>query len=97
MTYYRPLHECGGVEGTPPERENMTTLSKPLRRETAVRRRDAGKLRPLVVTLHPGHMELQGKGTRRRLAVTYDAVYELACKLLARQVREEKRARKAGR
>lgn len=71
--------------------EVMTTIDRPVRRETATYKRDAGRTRALLVELHPSHIELRCKGTRRRLAVPYDAIYDLACKLLARQAREEKR------
>jgi len=74
----------------------MTRLDKPVRRETATLKRDQGRTRALLVELHPSHIELRLKGTRRRLAVPYDAVYDLASKLLARAEREERANRKKG-
>lgn len=74
----------------------MTAINRPVRRETATYKRDAGRSRALLVELHPSHIEMRCKGTRRRFLVPYDAVYDLGCKLLARAAREEKRARKAG-
>ena len=75
----------------------MTRLDKVVRRETAVGVRDGGRSRPLLVELHPRHIELRRKGTRRRLAVSYDAIYDLAVKLIVRAEREEMKAKKEGR
>lgn len=72
----------------------MTTIDRPVRRETATYKRDAGRARALVVELHPSHLEVRDKGTRRAFAIPYDAIYDLGCKLLARAEREEKRARR---
>jgi hypothetical protein len=57
---------------------------RPLKRETAVGIRDGGRSRALLIELHPRHIELRRKGTQRRLTVSYDAIYDLASKLLAR-------------
>jgi len=74
----------------------MTRIDKPLMRETAVGIRDGGRSRALLIELHPRHIELRRKGTRRRLAVTYDAIYDLASKLLARaEAADRLAARKA--
>ena len=55
----------------------MTTITRPVRRETAIDTRDAGKRRPIVLTLYPGYLEIGLKGTRRRLTVAYDAIWAL--------------------
>jgi len=59
----------------------------PLTRETAFI--DHGK--PLLVTLHPRHMEMRFKGTRQRYTLAYDAALWLA----ARRVAEERMREKA--
>jgi hypothetical protein len=78
----------------------MTRLDRPVRRETDVSVRDGGRARTVLIELHPRHIELRRKGTRRRLLVAYEAVYDLAAKLLARSEREErlaaKKAKKGG-
>lgn len=65
----------------------MTTITRPVRRETAIDTRDAGKRRPIVLTLYPGYLEIGLKGTRRRLTVAYDAIYQLGCKIAANEAR----------
>jgi hypothetical protein len=74
----------------------MTTIDRVVKRETAVYKRDGGRSRVLVVELHPTHLELRGKGTRRALMIGYDAIYDAAAKMLARAEREEKRLKKKG-
>lgn len=74
----------------------MTTLERPVRRETAVSKRDGGRARVVLVELHARHLELRLKGTRRRLAVPYEAVYDLAGKMLARAEAAERAAAKKG-
>lgn len=77
----------------------MTTVTRPIKRETAIEQRDAGKRRPIVLTIHPGYLEIGLKGMRRKMTVAYDAIYSLACKQEAARVRLEKleamKARKA--
>ena len=68
----------------------MTTINRPVRRETAIEQRDTGKRRPIVLTLHPGYLEIGLKGTRRRMTVAYDAIYSLAAKQEAARLRLEK-------
>jgi hypothetical protein len=76
----------------------MTTLERPVKRETAVWKRDGGRARALVIELYPSHMALRRKGTRRPLLIGYEAVYDAAAKLVARAVaREKDEARKAKR
>ena len=52
----------------------MTRLTKPVTRESAAL--DRG--RPLIVTLHPRHLELRPKGTRKRWTISYEGCL-LAC------------------
>ena len=64
----------------------MTTLTRPVKRETAARYRG----RPLIVEIYPGFIVLREKKTRRAVTVTYETVLELGYKLLARQKQAEK-------
>lgn len=78
----------------------MTRIERVVRRETDASVRDGGRARPVLIELHPRHIELRRKGTRRRLLVAYEAVYDLAAKLLARAEAAErlaaKKAKKGG-
>lgn len=65
----------------------MTTVTKPLSRETACL--DRG--RPLIVTLHPRHLEIRLKGLRRRYTISYDACLWSAIK---RELDIEKREKR---
>ncbi len=64
----------------------MTTLTRPVKRETAVYYRN----RALIVELHPAHLTLREKGKRFRLDVDYRAILDLAYKQLARAAAAEK-------
>lgn len=69
----------------------MTLLTKPVSRESAAM--DRGK--PLMVTLHPRHLEIRPKGTRQRYTLGYEAILWLAVKRqLDEQRREKIKARK---
>jgi hypothetical protein len=70
----------------------MTQATKTTR-ETAVSYRG----RPLIATLTPRYLEIREKGRRDTLAVSYDAIYELALKLRWRKKMAEKKAAKKGR
>ena len=74
----------------------MTVLTKPVSRESACF--DRG--RPLVVTLHPRHLEIRPKGTRRRYTIAYDAALWYAVKreleLKRREQAEAKKLKTAG-
>jgi hypothetical protein len=65
----------------------MTLLTKPVTRESACL--DRG--RPLIVTLHPRHLEVRPKGTRQR------ACLWLAVKREADERHQEKRQARKGR
>lgn len=54
----------------------MTRLTKPVTRESALT--DRG--RPLIVTLHPRHLEIRLKGTRRPYVIGYDVAMWFAIK-----------------
>ena len=71
----------------------MTRLEKPVTRESASM--DRG--RPLVVTLHPRHLEVRPKGTRRSYTITYDACMWLAVKREADEKRRGKQQTRRGR
>ena len=68
----------------------MTKLTKPVTRESASM--DRG--RPLIVTLHPRHLEIRPKGTRHKYAISYDACVWLAVKRDMEEKRREKLAAK---
>lgn len=72
----------------------MTSVTKPVKRETAASIRDGGRLLPIVVEIFPTYLCLRQKGRRTRLAVEYQVVYRLAARLLADAVRREKQERK---
>jgi hypothetical protein len=59
------------------------TTARPVVRETAVL--DRGK--PLVVAVHARMIAIRPKGTREWFSVPYDALFDLARKLDARQRR----------
>ena len=69
----------------------MTRITKPVSRESDAL--DRG--RPLIVTLHPRHLEVRPKGTRQRYTISYDACLWLAVKrILEEQRRERKQQRR---
>jgi hypothetical protein len=72
----------------------MTTLqlgSKITRKTSAV-----VQSRPLVITLHPGYMELRQERTRHPLTISYDAIYRYAARLAAdKAIAERKEQRRA--
>jgi hypothetical protein len=59
------------------------TTARPVVRETLTTERG----RPLIVALHAHTIALRVKGTREWFNVPYDAVFDLARKLVARQRR----------
>jgi hypothetical protein len=71
----------------------MTCLTKPAIRESA--RIDRGV--PLVVTLHPRHLEVRPKGTRQRSTIGYDACLWIAVKRDLEKMRREKQLVRKGR
>ena len=54
----------------------MTRITKPVARESATIERG----RPLIVTLHPRHLEIRAKGLRQSFTVDYSACLWLAVK-----------------
>lgn len=68
----------------------MTLITTPVTRESACV--DHGK--PLIVTLHPRHLEVRPKGTRQRYTISYDACLWLAVKRRFEEKQREKQARK---
>lgn len=68
----------------------MTTLARPMRRETGAFYRG----RPLIVVAHPLYIEIYEKARRDVLSVDYATIYELALKLRWRKLQAEKRAAK---
>jgi hypothetical protein len=56
---------------------------KPLIRETSVEVYVAGKLRPLLIEVHPGFIVYRPKGTRIRYMVDHKTGYERGAKIKA--------------
>ena len=71
----------------------MTLIStrRIVSRETASLVRDRGKLKPVMIELHPGYMALRPKGRRMRFTLAYDSAYRIA---VAAQVEAERRERR---
>jgi hypothetical protein len=70
----------------------MTTLqlgSKLTRKTAAVVQR-----RQLVVTLHPGYLDIRQERSRKPFSLTYDAIYRYAAQLAADRLRAERKAKK---
>jgi hypothetical protein len=66
----------------------MTRITKPVTRESGC----VDRGRPLIVTLHPRHLEVRAKGTRRHYTISYDACMWLAVKREIDDKRREKAA-----
>ena len=64
----------------------MTVCDKPVTRATLSRYRG----RDLVITLHPTYLAVRLKGKRSGFVLDYQAIYECAAKLAAREARAEK-------
>jgi len=59
----------------------MTKLTKPVRRITTATVREAGKMRPVIVTLEPPYsIAFRAKGCRTSYKLIADACYWLAIK-----------------
>lgn len=71
----------------------MTRLTKPVTRESALT--DRG--RPLIVTLHPRHLEIRIKRTRRSYTIAYDAAMWHAIKRDLEIERRERASRRGRR
>lgn len=71
----------------------MTLLTKPVRRVTAATYRG----RPLVVQLHPRHLEIREQRRRDVLSVDYASIYEFAMKIRFKRLQAEKKASGSGR
>ncbi len=76
----------------------MTNTSKPIKRETFSSLRLKNRVRAIVIELHPTHIVVRLKGTRRSCySITYDAVFMAAAKLEADARRREKLASRSRR
>lgn len=72
----------------------MTTKAiKPVTRETSAYVRDRG-LRPVIVTVIGGHIELRAKGLRSRECLDLAWCYQTAVKARVARERAERRAAK---
>jgi hypothetical protein len=67
----------------------MTTLGRPVSRETAV----CLGGRRLIVGLHAGYLTLRRKGTGHTVLLDYHTAWEVAHKILARQAALERKAK----
>jgi hypothetical protein len=64
----------------------MTSLVKPVRRETATLYRG----RPLIAEMHAGYVVIREKGRRAGVSVDWRTIYETGWKILAREERDKK-------
>jgi hypothetical protein len=53
--------------------------------------------KPLVVTLHPGYLDIRRAGTRTAFSLTYDAVYRHAAQAAAERIRAERKVNRRSR
>jgi len=74
----------------------MTTVTRPVRRETLARQYSRGKVRPVLLTIEPPGvlLRLRLKGERRSVAIRVADVYAMACRA---EAQAKKAARKAER
>lgn len=74
----------------------MTTLStRPVTRETSSYVRDKG-MRPVLVTISGGIIELRAKGLRSREVIDVAWAYEFAVKARVMRERAERKAKRRG-
>ena len=64
------------------------TKKRTIEYETAAGVWDAGRTRPLIVTLHPGFIEVRQKASRTSYTITYDSVYRMAAAVGGRKQKE---------
>lgn len=74
----------------------MTELKKPVRRVSQGKIFEAGKFRPVVVTLEPPYiLKFRAKGCKKSYSLTTDACYSMAVKAdVAAKKRVKKQAKK---
>jgi hypothetical protein len=64
----------------------MTTISRTVTRETLAKMGSGPNARPLIVELHRSYVVVRVKGIRKSsVAVDYTAIWDLGCKLQARE------------
>jgi hypothetical protein len=68
----------------------MTQITKPVTRESGC----VDRGRPLIVTLHPRHLEVRAKGTRRRYCISYDTCLWVAVKREVDELRRERASKR---
>jgi len=73
----------------------VTALKRPVRRETAASIRDAGRLLPIIVEIHPAFMLLRQKGCRRKYSLTYQSAYLFAVRQAVEETRRQKKAERS--
>jgi hypothetical protein len=70
----------------------LTDLNKPLHRSTAARRREAGKVRAVIITLAPpAQVGFRLQGTRQTFWLDAESAYELAVRAFVQSVEREAR------
>lgn len=75
----------------------MSSLKRPLRRKTDCLVRERGRMRALIVELHPRHLLIWPSRLRRGYPVSYEAIYWLGAKIVAEARRREKAGKKTKR
>jgi|GEM_PF-2442554 hypothetical protein len=73
------------------------TTGKYVKRETATNIRERRQFRPVIVTLHPGFMDLRLKGCRRSFTLGYEAAYRAAVMAEHEAKRQERIKRRRAR
>lgn len=81
---------------------NLATRKNALNVETSAEKREGRRLRPILLEFDSAFtMNVRLKGTRYRLPISFEAIYDAAAKIEARRVRAEKiaarKAKKGGR
>lgn len=68
----------------------MTKADKPTARETYSSVRERGKLRPLIIEIHPTFVSIRAKGLRHGYQVTLDQIYNIGARNEAAAARLER-------
>jgi len=86
------LNENQKATSTNQKDRKMTSLKKPVRRESHRSIREAGKERPIIISIEPpGIVKLRAKGCRKSYSLPAEVCYVLAVKA---HVAAEKKAKK---
>lgn len=69
----------------------LLTTDRHLKRETVTHIRERRQYRPIIITLHPGFMELRLKGCKRKFTLGYEAAYRAAVMAELEAQRQQRR------